>query len=706
MPITEIILKNLSLSPGIYKMLDKEKKVIYVGKAKSLKKRVQSYFRKDYQHSTRTRKLIENTEDLEFIETDTELEALILENNLIKELRPKYNILMKDDKSYVYIKVDLSEDFPKIRVVRAREVELERQQASGNKGQKALYFGPKLASNKVYETLRLLKKLFPFRDSQWNIEWKGVAGRQELVITPKKDVEITNKIPEIVQEIVNFLNGKNEDLEKQLREEMMQAAAEKKFEKAARIRDKLSALQAMTERQKITDPQRKDTDVINFTTDLGRVFFNVFMIREGKLINQENFVLDALELSPQEVTIDLAETLESFITQYYTKAGEIPSEILMPERLENSSAVEKLLTGLRGPTVHLLTPQRGEKNKLLELSLKNAVSFSKQHRLKWLAQQSGKEALTRLAQAINLKENKLARIEGYDISHLGGTETVGSMVVFENGIPKSAHYRHFKMRTVVGKPDDYRSMEEVLMRRLKYIKKKSSDQRVRKARKKDAEIIKKWGAQLRGKELIEKPDLEHFFLLEKEKKPIGMARLIEIKSGIFMIEAVYILPEHRGENLSYEFMEKILKTVKNKKARFYISVEDHLLNHWLEFGFEHIHSVPAEVEERNAFTVLALYRMKKKADDPSFTSVPDLIVIDGGKGQLQSAINALKKLNLDLPVISLAKRLEEIFIPGQKESIVLEQRDEALKLLQRIRDESHRFAITFQRDLHRKNQFM
>jgi excinuclease ABC subunit C len=333
----------------------------------------------------------------------------------------------------------------------------------------------------------------------------------------------------------------------------------------------------------------------------------------------------------------------------------------------------------------------------------------KQYRISWMARERGDTSPARLAEVLGLKTTVLKRIEGFDISHLGGNETVGSMVVFENGLPKSSDYRHFKMRTVMGKPDDYRSMEEVLTRRLKYLQ-KGSNLRIAKSRKKQSELIQKWGTELGWKEL-EKPDWNNFYLLYKEKKPVGMARLIEIKKDIFMIEAIFILPEHRGELLSYAFMEKISGKVKNKKARIYIRGENHLLNHWMNFGFIEVKDAPEEVKQRKAgfekldntkYTILAYYSAQKKKKDSSFASRPDLILVDGGKGQLGVAVSVLSQLKLDIPVISLAKRLEEIYMPEVQAPLLLEEGDEALKLLQRIRDESHRFAITFQRELHRK----
>jgi len=732
------LLKNLPAVPGVYKMLDKEGVVIYVGKAKNLKNRVSSYFQKNYEHSSRTKKLLENIADLKYIETDTELEALILENNLIKELRPKYNILMKDDKSYVYIKIDLAEDFPRIRVVRERDLDREKKS-----NERVKYFGPKLASSRVYDTLRVLKRLFPFRHCQLNIQYLGEdtsAKSASLAISPDKNiVNVTNRVidfpcldyyikrcpgpctgaitpveyKKIVQQIIDFLSGKNEEIEASLRAQMQEAASQKLFEKAARIRDKLIAVQGIAERQKISDPSRQDTDVINFTTDIGHVYFNIFMIRGGKLINQENFTLDALELAAESAggraTVDTAETLEAFLSQYYARAAEIPKEILIPETIEGKETMEAWLTEQRDSAVRILTPQRGEKNNILELSLKNAESFAKQYRIKWLAEQRGETALARLTEVIGLKELP-KRIEGYDISHLGGNETVASMVVFENGLPKSEHYRHFKIRTVVNKPDDFRSMAEVLTRRLKYLT-KPTDITIKKAGKKNIPLIQEWGKAAKWSELYETPDYKNFLMLKKAKTPIGMVRFMELQKNIFEITALYILPEHRGNKLSFTVLDKLIGKVKDKKARFYVEVEPHLIDHYAEYGFTEVPNPPTVIQEKTRaweeldgkkYTILAYYKTKQKVDS-SFSARPNLLLIDGGKGQLSAVVEVLKKLQLDIPVVSLAKRLEDIYKPGEPAPILLDGGDEAMKLLQHVRDESHRFAITFQRNLHRKN---
>lgn len=733
--------KNLPATPGVYKMIDREGHILYVGKAKDLQKRVKTYFQKGYEHSTRTRKLIENTTDVDFIQTDSELEALLLENNLIKELKPRYNILMKDDKSYVYIKVNWAEDFPRIRVVRERTLE-----KTESFGPRAKYFGPKLASSKVYETLRILKKLFPFRHCNLDIKFNpphSTLHPQPLSLSPNKDlVNVTNKVidypcldyyikrcpgpcigaispieyKKIVQQVMDFLDGKNDELEKSIKKQMTDAAEQKLFEKAARLRDKLFALQSIIERQKITDHDRKDTDIINFSADLGRVFFNILMIRGGKLVSQENFALDALEMKEIDAPIDLVEVLQSFLLQYYERAADIPKEILVSEELEDRTTLEKWLAQKRGNQVHILNPKKGEKNKLLELSQKNAVSFGKQFRIRWLSEQRGQTALVRLSEV--LKKISLKRIEGYDISHLGGNETVGSVVVFENGLPKSSDYRHFKLRTVDGKPDDYRSMEETLMRRLKYLaKNEGNDIQIKMLTKKDFEEVKRIVKKERDALSTDNFEKKDFLVAKKGNKLIGFGRIFALDPKVTLLMTLWVHSSLRGERLGYQIMDKLI--AKSKCKRIYINCRKALEDYYAEYGFIALRQPPEAMKKRierimknnpqkkriieKYGLIYMAYDVKKHKPDTSFTSKPNLLVIDGGKGQLNTALLALKRLKLEIPVIALAKRLEEIYLPDEKAPLLLEEGDEALKLLQRIRDESHRFAVTFQRQLHQKN---
>lgn len=718
------LLKNIPHTPGVYKMKDKEGRVIYVGKAKVLNKRIKSYFQKNYEHSYRTKIMIKQIADIECIQTDTELEALILENNLIKELKPKYNILMKDDKSYVYIKIDTREDFPRVKILREHTLE-----HTGIEHGPVKYFGPKRASSHVYETFHILKKILPFRHCNLDIAWQGSnkGSDTELRLTPEPhSVQVTNRVidfpcldyhikrcpapcigaitPEAyattIQSIIDFLSGKSDVLINDLTTQMKKAAHEKNFEKAAKIRDTLFSIESILEKQKISDPRRLDTDVIHGTSSMGNLYYSILLIRKGKIINQEQFVFDSLGMqNPNEdnIPLDEMEYFEAFLKQYYAKTSEIPKEIIVPCELEDRAILESWLSQLRGEKVGIIHPQKGQKNQLLELALKNAVTYAKQHRIKWLAEKQHEEGTERLAEALDMKNTNLRRIEGFDISHLGGTETVGSMVVFENGKAKPSNYRHFKIRTVLGKADDYKSMEELLTRRLKYVSTngEKSGLRITKGSKKDIQNLA--------------PTQGNYFIAKKDKKIVASVIIEKLTSNVSVIHTLWIAPEISPELICFPLLEKAIAYQKQKKI--YIIADHSYGDFFASFGAVPIHSIPetltAYASKKGIIEpyYMVYERIQRKKIDPSFAAVPDLILIDGGKGQLGIAVKVLKKLNLKIPVISLAKKLEEIFIPEVSAPILLDEGNPALRLLQHIRDESHRFAITFQRNLHIKGMY-
>jgi excinuclease ABC subunit C len=698
------ILKNLPKAPGIYKMTNEEGRVIYVGKAKDLSKRVKQYFKKGYEHSTRTKKLIEKVDNVETITVDNELEAVILEHNLIKQLQPKYNVIMKDDKSYVYIKIT-REDFPRIQVVRHTD----------RKKDNAKYIGPKTAANKVRDTLKLLKKLFPFRHCNLDIQTKGdnkVIVTHKTIKYPCIDYHIKRCIgpcidkcsPEeyqkIIQNVEDFLEGKAGNVLKSLQEQMQKYAKNHKFEQAAKLRDRIKKVESILERQNVSDDSANNQDIINYCTTHGNAYFNLFQVRNGKLIDQENFILKAEEVEEEENV----EVLEAFLKQYYELATDIPKEILLPHKLEHQKEIKEFIESHSQIKNRLLVPQRGKKNKLLEMSLKNARIYADRNKPSWQEESELTEnAIKELAKLIK-SEKPIKRLECYDISHLSGTDTVGSMIVFQKGVPKKDQYRKFKLRTVQGKPDDFKSMEEVLYRRLNKISQNIQHQeyKFKKARKVDKKIIEK-----NAKIDLEKSD-KQFYILEKEKEAQGFIAIEEHSPKISELTNLWIKKELRGEKIGYKLIREALKKAKSK--RVYGIIKPELRDYYLLQGFEEIKKVPEELEEqlkkckkRHKETPIAIaFDKYKHKEDKSFTSIPDLIVIDGGKGQLSSATKILKQLNMEIPYISLAKRLEEIFIPGEKTSIVLPKNNEALKLLQRARDEAHRFAISYNRNLRSK----
>ncbi|MDP2625004.1 MAG: excinuclease ABC subunit UvrC [Candidatus Peregrinibacteria bacterium] len=463
------IISHIPHSPGVYQFLNFEGEVIYVGKAIDLKKRVSSYFRKQKSIPVRLRKLVENTVDLQYTVVDSELEALILETNLIKSYRPRYNVLMKDDKNYVYVKVTVNEPFPRAYVAR----QLKRDGAR--------YFGPKSSSGKVKEILKVLKKAFAYRHCDLFIDLRGkesrlsrdekfIAEHERRCLGPCILGADRSEYDRVVEQTIAFFEGKTDAIINQIKKQMGEAVEGRDFERAAQIRDRLQAIEGLMATQRVISSDHASRDVIGLALEGGAAYATLFMFREGKLLSQENFKLNAVDFeSGAELADD--EVLDSFLKQYYEKAADFPSEVLLPQGIQNEEVFEVWLSSLVDRSIKLITPKRGKNRKLIDLANENALSFAKQSQVKWQAGagQDAAAAMQGLKELLDLARLP-NRIECYDISHLGGVDTVGSMVVFEKGFPKKVDYRHFKLRTVQEKIDDYKAMGEVLERRLRYLK--------------------------------------------------------------------------------------------------------------------------------------------------------------------------------------------------------------------------------------------
>lgn len=552
-------LRNLPAKPGVYLFRNAEGKIIYVGKAVSLKNRVRSYFQAGAGHPPKTRVMVGKIADLDFIVTDSEVEALILEQNLIKEHHPHYNILLKDDKSYPYLKVTLGEDFPRVMITR-------RHVKDG-----ARYFGPYTRVGAVNETLRLLKKLFPFRACNQ----KEPPPRQRPCLNqhisrclgPCCGLVDREKYRAMIQEVCMFLEGRQEDLLKSLLARMEEAAQKLEFEKAARLRDQVQAVREVVEKQKIISGGFEDRDVVALTGARDETCVMVFFIRGGKLIGREHFMLKGTEgLSRADVT-------GAFIKQYYSSVDIVPGEILLAEELkEEAVVIEKWLTGKRGARVQLKTPRRGEKKKLVEMVAQNAVLTLEQVYAEEAARRDDAAgALAGLAAALGL-EQPPQRLECYDISNIQGRASVASMAVLEGGRPAKDQYRRFKINTVEG-PDDFASMQEALRRR--------------------------------------------FTRAREERELLNTGQM------------------------------------SSKEAKFH--------------------------------------------------RLPDLVVVDGGKGQLAAARHVMRELGFaHIPACGLAKQEELLFIEGSPDPVVLPKDSPSLHLVQRLRDEAHRFAVTYHRNLRGK----
>ncbi|MBI5152330.1 excinuclease ABC subunit UvrC [Candidatus Peregrinibacteria bacterium] len=710
------LIKSIPRNSGVYKMKNSSGKIIYVGKAKDLHDRVSQYFQDDPIRSERAKKMISEIENIEYIETPTELEAIFLETNLIKELKPRYNIRLRDDKNFVYIRIDIAEDFPKITLVRKPLKD------------KALYLGPKTAAHKIKTTLRILKKILPFRHCNLKIEYLGgthAAARQagessvrvsnKTIKFPCLDYHI-KKCPgpcigkctkeeyrENIDKIIKFFKGNSSEIVKDLENEMRSAASDHKFEKAAKIRDKMKDIEEITAKQYITNLPLIDADAINYVIDNNKIFASIFQIREGKIIGQENLAFDAIANPPA------SEIIDALLKSYYEKTSSIPAQILLPIEPEDIQLAEKWLkmgsdlkNAKMGPCPKIVVPQAGTNSRLLELALLNARSFANQSKARWMHEQGVEEGLEELSQILSIPR-PARRIECYDVSHLGGTETVGSMIVFIDGIANPNFYRRFKLSQKT--PDDYASMKELLERRLSRLARQTlpRDFTLHKALKKQTSLIKQ---KIKEANLaVGTFSRKDFFIITKGKKFAGMIGLVK-HNQTYRTIGLYVEPKFRGHKLSYFLLEKAVQQAKSK--RVYIICRKTLKEHYEEFGFEEIKQLPSDLYNiENCTTdcpiegmIALVYDKTRHTADKSFTSKPDLILVDGGKPQLTAGIKVLNALSLKIPIAALAKQNEEVYTPNSPKPIIFAPESHTLKLLQRIRDEAHRFAITFMKNRH------
>jgi len=538
----EAQIKELPDKPGVYQMKDETGDVIYVGKAKSLRKRVRSYFRKA-NHTFKTKIMIDHIDDFDYIVTDTEVEAYILEANLIKKYQPKFNIRLKDDKSYPYIKVTTNEDFP--RVFKTRVVKND-----GNK-----YFGPFADVNAIYKTINVLKDLFSLRTCKREINEGETYDRPCLNYHIDKCHgpcigEISKKeYNELIDKVLMFLSGRQTELIDKIEEKMYKASDNNDFENAAKYRDQMEALKEVTRQQKVMSASSKDQDIMAVAQgEEDQACVQLLLVRNGRLMGQEHFILEGVAEENVE------QIMGSFLQQYYEQAPQIPDEVLLNTEIDSAELLAQRLRQKKGRKVKVQKPVQGEKKRLIEMAMRNARQNLKKEEIREKYRKKQTEQAIKELQAELEMDSSPEHIEGFDISNIQGRDSVASLVVFKGGTPSKQDYRRFKIKTVEG-ADDFASMQEVIERR-------------------------------------------YSRLLKEDKK------------------------------------------------------------------------------------------------------LPDLILIDGGKGQLSAAYEILEKLDLkDQPVIGLAKKEEEIFKPNKSEPIIISHRSPALQLLQRVRDEAHRFAVSYHRKL-------
>jgi excinuclease ABC subunit C len=624
-----LIAKNLPLQPGVYIFKDAKGTPIYVGKASALRNRVRSYFASDAVADFKVSQIQERAADLEYIVTTTEAEALILENTLIKRHRPRFNVRLKDDKTYPYLKIDVREDWPRVYITR-------RMEEDGAK-----YFGPYASAYSVRRTLDLLNKLFPYRSCTKVIT--GTDPRPCLdfhikrCLGPCIGAVSKEDYKHVIDQVVLFLEGKSDVIVKDIKKKMWEASEGLEYERAAFYRDQLDAIEKVNAEQKAVSTKLVDEDVIAIARAGNEAWAEVFFIRGGKLLGRDNFLLEGVQGESD------SEVLAGFIKQFYASAPVVPPRILTQAEVSDAEAIASWLQGRReGKSVQLIVPQRGEKKKLMDMVAENAVQGLEALRVKVLAAEDAtQQALREIQEQLNLPQLP-RRIECYDISNTQGTNSVASMVVFEDGQPKKAHYRRFKIKTVEG-ANDFASMQEVVRRR-----------------------FRRSGAMGRAAQ-----ELAH----DAEEAAEALAAFREGEDGRGVSPSgspVVGLPEGAtSASLSTKTGSPLRQT--------------------------------QQLGGSKGGHPLARPSSSGRSDD-SFISLPDLVLIDGGKGQL-NAVAEVMRMELGLhhiPLASLAKQQEEVFLPETPESIMLPRTSPALYLVQRVRDEAHRFAITFHRDLRQK----
>lgn len=711
-------------SPGIYRWKDKEGTVLYVGKAKNLRNRLRNYVSAQGKDSGPwKRALISLITDFDVTVVSSDLEALILETNLIKELKPKYNVLMKDDKNYVYVRISVQDPYPRIDIVRKMEED------------GAKYFGPKTSGEDTRKTLAFLRTLFPYRTCRMQIEVKKESEEaeesedsEERVSSragEKRDTPIPLQVTlhnrdrptpcldfhmkqctapcigtrtpeeywnESVEGVIRFLKGDHDGVRNLLKQKMEEAAKEKKFELAARLRDELTSLDQLSEKQRISDTSGEDADIVGLALLSGRAQVMVLQERSGKIIGES-------VLSLQGHADSMSSVLSQFLPQYYADAADLPSVVIVAEDFPESTLLASWLTKRKGTKVEFCVPERGKKAALLSMATKNAEQKAKQAEAKWEAEKRNTEdALTELQSLLTLSAPP-QRIEGYDISHLGGTETYGCMTVFLKGKPANDQYRSFGIHALrSGQIDDYRSLQEVLRRRLRHVsgglkreeaKWKEKGVTVGKARKADQEILSKAIDEF-PPGLPRAVDYKTFFVARKGDAIIAFGRLVPLDGNIIELQSLYVDPKERGHALGKFLARCILKSVK--KGKVYVRVKSEQENYYGEIGFRHVLKAPKALQDASPERFVMVYDTLQHKTDSSLSAIPDLLVIDGGKGQLSAVQEVLKELELTIPVIGLAKREEDVFSSSSGAPVPFPKDSPAKFLLMRLRDEAHRFS--------------
>lgn len=687
--------KEIPTDAGCYLYWDTEGKLLYVGKAKNLRKRVSSYFQKTNQ-TPKTQLMVSKITKIETRSVSTEIEALILENNLIKEYRPRFNILMRDDKNFLYLRVT-NEEEPKLEMVR-------RVVKDGS-----TYIGPKTSARDFRDTIKFCQKFFGV---------KMVKPGQDYYINQLTGHEVSIEDYQTnIERMKRFLKGNTSEIKKEIREKMMRFAQEQKFEAAAKLRDTLESIEKSTQKQTVEFSDMIDRDFVNFHRDGKNIYLVRMAFRQGRFRD-----LNQLKFRGEELNED-TDVIRQFLAQFYEKVTDFPREILIPVELSDAQAIESFLsqTFFSGQRVELIVPQIGNKMKVMKLAQMNARNQAEKAKVAALSQaENFSKALPELAEALKLPKPP-ERIECYDISHLSGTHTVASMVVFENGKPKNSEYRRFKIKSLEkDKVDDFASMEEVLRRRFIRTQPKPKHDSPLEMKPVESESDWKQYHRIRETEVF----LPHFgedFEYDKEHKDEFKPKNHPM---VFCLENEIVGVVRLDHSTKTRLTMRVFGFDKAHQGKGHGTVALQLLEQYaLDQGFKSVvlnaHESAIKFYEKNNYEK----DFWKGDGRPEHTNpmgkklvvhkekwvLPDLVVIDGGKGQLSSALKIFKDIDIEgfdpkTQVISLAKREEQIFRPGKSVPIELSFDSAALKLLQRLRDEAHRFAISFNRSLRAKSQ--
>lgn len=664
---------NIPSDSGVYKFLNNKKEIIYIGKAKNLKKRVKSYFLNN-NHSIKTKKMVEKITDLDFVITNSETEALILESSLVHEIKPKFNILLRDDKNFLYLNIT-NDDFPIVQFIR------KKSEKNGK------LFGPYTSAKKIRKLLDFLRSILKFRTCKINIsqdfkiDFKGQKKSlpcfdyQIQKCTAPCDKKISIKqYNEDINKLIDFLKGNSKELSTIVQEKMMLYAKEQKFEQAQKMKEILHSLGENSRKQIIELQNDLNMNVIGFFYGKNKSYFHILFIRNGKVISSENFSIESLE--------NEKDTFLTFLRDHIFLSIDLPNLILIPNFLNEEEMVvwNNFLSKRTGCKSEIRIPEKGDKRKIVELANKNA----KVHSVNSSENIEKIDILKNIQSALKMNK-KPRRIECFDISHFAGNNTVASKVVFFDGNPKKSEYRHYKIKTLKeSEINDFKSMEEVVCRRLKSIQKQVVNFKIKEYQKK---INAKFqSSYINIKELYEIKNLNEeqiaLIAIQYYKKnnflKIKLNKKIEPEEEIEIIKLIILQTEEKTLKI------KILK----KDLKFKILLKQILFK---------------EEKNKEDLDYLTMKISTKEFKDFTYQT-PDLIVIDGGKGQLSSAFNSLVKLNMqdEITICSLAKKEEEVFIISSQNPINIKKNSPEGYLLQKIRDEAHRFAITYHRKLREK----